>query len=232
VNGNVKLALQVGGAALAGALGWYWFLGQYDEPEGVLGEVAQTMDSLLSLASLGRGSRLTRAPYNTTTGVVPGAPEDLAAQAGLDVEAYSLARAIASEEGHSDFLIKVAVAWAIKNYADKHGRTITSLVTRANNGAHAGRYGTQRDIDQASANYNKSDRYCSTATDPYEEEGRIAQGVLEGSIADTTNGADQFDRPAGESDPDRIAQNRINAGAELVDVDGIDTSKIRFWRTA
>lgn len=232
MNANAKLALQVGGAALAGALGWYWFFGQYDEPEGVLGEVAQTMDSLVSLASLGRGSRLTRAPYNTTTGVVPGRPEDLAAQAGLELEAHSLARAVASEEGHSDFLIKVAVAWSIKNYADKHGKTITSLVTKAKYSPHSGSYGTQRNIEQGTEGYDGSDRYCSTATDAYEEEGRIAVGVLDGSIGDITNGADQFDRPAGEKDPERVAQNRLNAGAELVDVDGIDGSKIRFWRTA
>lgn len=232
MNRELRLGLTIGGAALAGALGWYWFFGQYDEPEGILGEVAQTMDALTSLAQLGRGSRLTRAPYNTTTGVVPGSPEDLAAQAGLDGEVYSLARAIASEEGHSDFLIKVAVAHAINNYAAKHGKTITSLVTKAKLPAHSGFYGTQRNIEEATAGYKASDRYCSTATDPYEEEGRIAQGVRDGSIGDITNGADQFDRPAGEENPDQVAQNRINGGAELVDIDGIDTSKIRFWRTA
>lgn len=231
----LKKWLTIGGAALGGALAWYWFFGQYDEPEGLLGDVTQTLDAI---TSLGRGSRLTRAPYDTDTGVVPGAPADLAAAAGLDQEAYSLARAIASEEGHSDTTIKLAVAWAIKNYADRHGRSITSLVTRANNPAHDGSYGTQSDIQSeladgsANPKYKHSDRYCSTALDPYEQEGQIAAGVLDGSLADITGGADQFDRPAGERDPDQVAQNRINAGAELVDVPGIDGSAIRFWRTA
>jgi len=198
--------------------------------------VTQTLDAI---TSLGRGDRLTRAPYDTTTGIVPGRPEDLAATAGLDVEAYSLARAIASEEGHSDTTIKLAVAWAIKNYADRHGRSITSLVTHANNGAHSGSYGTQRDIDATlddgitlNPRYKDSDRYCSTALDPYDQEGQIAAGVFDGSLADITGGADQFDRPAGERDADQVAQKRISAGAELVDVPGIDGSQIRFWRTA
>jgi len=229
VTGALKTAITLGGAALAGALVWYWFFGQYDEPAGVLGDVTQTLDAL---TSLGRGSRLTRAPYDTTTGIVPGAPADLAAAAGLDVDTYSLARAIASEEGHSDVTIKAAVAWAIRNYADKHGKTITSLVTHAKLPAHSGFYGTQRNIEQGTDGYNSSDRYCSTALDAYDQEAQIAAGVFDGSITDITNGADQFDRPAGERDADAVAEKRISSGAEQVEIEGIDSSQIRFWRTA
>jgi hypothetical protein len=224
-----RTALIVGGGLAAGVLTWWFLYGRHDEPGGVLGDVNQI---LASLTSLGRGTRLTRAPYDTTTGVVPGSPDQLAAQAGLDVEAYSLARAISSEEGRSSAAIKVAVGWSIRNYAAKHGRTITAQVTRANNSDHAGSYGTQKDIDPSSPDQGKSDRYCSTALDPYDQDGQIAAGILSGAIPDTTNGADQFDRPAGEKNPDQIAQNRIDAGAVQVDVAGVDGDAIRFWRTA
>jgi hypothetical protein len=232
-----RTTILVGTGLVAGGVAWWWLYGRHDEPGGVLGDLNQI---LAALTSIGRGSRLTRDPYDTTTGLVEGSPAELAAAANLDVETYSLARAVASEEGRSSELIKIAVAHAITNHARKAGRSITAVVTGARNPAHQGSYGTQKDIDPGelddegkptNPNEGKSDRYVSTALDPYAQEGQIAAGVIDGSIPDPTGGADQFDRPAGEKDPDRIAQNRIDAGAELVEVSGIDGNAIRFWRT-
>ncbi len=71
--------------------------------------------------------------------------------------------------------------------------------------------------------------YASTANDPYEGDIAIAQGILTGSIPDMTGGADQFDRPSGEANPDAVAANRIASGSHEVTVAGIDDGGIRFW---
>jgi hypothetical protein len=224
-----RAMLAVGGGLAVGGLAWWYLYGQHDEPGGLLGNLNQL---LASLTSLGRGSRLTRAPYNTTTGVVPGDPDALASSAGLDVETYSLARALASEEGGSDKLIKVAVAWAIKNHATKGGKSVSTVVLRAVDTNHAGQFGTYKNIDPASPEQGQPDRYCSTALDPYDDDAQIASSVLTGSIADPTNGADQFDRPGGEKDPNYTASRRLAAGALAMPVQGIDPDVIRFWGTA
>jgi hypothetical protein len=216
--------LMLGGGAVA----FWWLFMRDQEPGGVLGEVNQMLDALVSLP-LGR--RLTHCPYDTTTGVVPCDPESLASEAGTTVEAYSLARAIHSEEGSSSNTTKIAVAFAIVNYARGTGQTITSLVTYAKHPDHSGYYGTQADIDPDSDRYKRSDRYCSTAADPYAADLAIAEAVLGGQLDDITDGATQFDRPAGERDPDAVAANRAAAGMVAVDVPGVD-SGLRFWRHA
>jgi hypothetical protein len=223
-----RVALAVGSGLAVGGIAWWWLYGRYDEPGGLLGNLNQL---LASVTSLGRGSRLTRAPYDTTTGVVPGDPDALAASAGVDVETYSLARTLASEEGGSDKLIKVAVAWSVLNYSRKRGRSVTAQVTRANDSNHAGSYGTYKNIDPASPEQGSPDRYASTALDPYADDAQIANAVITGSVADPTGGADQFDRPGGEKDPQYTYNKRVAAGAVAVNVPGIDPSEIRFWRT-
>ncbi len=226
-----------GGAALG--LGAWW-LADSDELGGLPGEAAQLVNDVLN--GIVKGSRLTRAPYDTDTGVVPGLPSDLADAAGLDVETYSLARMIASEEGRSSNTIKAAVAWAIKNKADSLGRTITDHLTRTLEPSHHGFYGTYILLDESSSHYredstgkpNRGDRDASTANDPYDGDAQIAAAVLTGQIPDFTGGATQFDRPKGERDPDAIAANRIKSGQVVADVPGIDpdVDGIRFWRAA
>ncbi len=134
--------LVAGGAALG--LGAWWLATQY-ELAGLAGEAAQLLNDALN--AIVKGNRLTRAPYDKGTGVVPGTPDELAAAAGLDVETNSLARLIASEEGRSSNTIKAAVAWAVVNHAAQVGKTITDLLTYAKVPAHRGSYGTQRNID-------------------------------------------------------------------------------------
>lgn len=221
--------LLIGAGAAAGAAAW-WFWGD-QEPGGVIGDLRQVFND--AIGGITRGARVTSCPYDKRTGVVPCAPAELAGQAGEDLETYSLARALSSEEGRSSDAVKALVAHAIRNEASRRGSSITGLVTRAKLAAHGGRYGTQRNIEEGTAGYNASDRYCSTAQDPYAGDVEIARGVLAGTIPDLTDGATQFDRPSGESDPDRVAQNRIDAGQELVTgLEDIVGGDLRFWRKA
>ncbi|HXJ30603.1 MAG TPA: hypothetical protein VNG35_08190 [Gemmatimonadales bacterium] len=222
----------LGAGAALGAGAW-WLASR--EPGGWLGTASQVVNDVLN--AIVKGARLTRAPYDTTTGVVPGSPADLAASCGLDVETYSLARMISSEEGRSNNTIKAAVALATINYATRRGEGITALVTRAKTPAHSGSYGTQANIDEDNggrAVHGPSDRYCSTALDPYMGDAEIAGQCISGQIADFTGGALGFDRYGQESDPDKVAANRAADGLVEISVPGIDreTDGIRFWGPA
>lgn len=181
------------------------------------------------LARIERGDRLTRAPYDRTTGVVPGKPADLAAAAQLELETYALARMVSSEEGSSSNIIKAAVCWATINYAAKVGKSISDLLLDAKTPAHAGSFGTYKDIEEGTDHYGHGERYASTGNDPYDGDGQIAAQCLSGQIADLTNGAIQFDRPAGEHDPTYTQKKREAAGLHQVEIAGIDSSEIRFW---
>jgi hypothetical protein len=213
-------------AAVAYAL---WALARDD------GEGASVADKLGDgvrdiLSSVVKGSRVTHAPYSKTTGVVPGSPDSLASDAGIDVEVYSLARVIASEEGLSSAATQAAVGWSVRNEADRRGASITALLTHAKLASHSGSYGTQRNIEVGTVGYNGSDRYASTANDPYAGHVQVASGIFDGSIPDFTGGANQFDRPAGETDPLAVAVNRINSGSTEVDLSGTGVDEgIRFW---
>ncbi len=182
------------------------------------------------LNSITRGARLTHAGYGPD-GVVDFDPGILAHQANATLEAYALARMISSEEGKADPTTKAAVGLVAVNYARRTGRDVSALLLRAKNDAHTGYFGTQRDIEEGSENFNNSDRYASTALDPYEGDLSIAQGILDGTIADFTGGAIQFDRINAFKTADgaaRTAQNRINEGRTQVDVPGADP-QLRFW---
>lgn len=205
--------------ALLLVLAWVTYDGDGDPVSGILD----------TLAMITRGARLTRAPYDPVTGVVPGSPSDLADEAGLTEDAYALARMISSEEGSSSNTIKAAVAWATINAAAADGKSIVEKLTHAKNPAHSGHFGTYKDIDPSSANKGSPDRYASTALDPYDGDGQIAQQCLDGTIADFTNGAKYYDRPGGEKDPSYTEKRRLAAGLQQVYPDGIDPTEIRFW---
>lgn len=211
--GETKLTALIFGG-LAGVLFIVWALARDD------GEGATVVDKLGDgamdlLDGILRGTRVTNAPYSKTTGAVNVPPETLAAQAGVDVDTYSLARMISSEEGRSSNTVKAAVGWAAMNHSNNAGKTITAVLTQNKN--HQGLYGTQ------------VGGYASTALDPYEGDIAIANAILTGALPDPTGGADQFDRPSGEKDPDAVAANRIASGSHEVSVDGIDDGGIRFW---
>jgi len=214
-----------------------WAINQDD------GEGATVVDKLVdgfwkALANITQGKQVTNAPYSKTTGVVPGTPDSLAIVAGVDTETYSLARVIASEEGNSSNETQAAVGWATVNHAASVGVSITDLLIHAVYPPHSGKYGTQRNIEVGTPNgpnpatgfKGGSDRYASTANDPHEGHISIAGGILNGSIPDITQGADQYDRPAAERDPTAIASQRTNSGSSEVDLSdyGVDPG-LRFW---
>lgn len=223
-------ALIAAGVA-AGLLAWY-LLGD-EEPDGVTGDLRQVFRDAIN--GVTQGARLTHAPYNTTTGVAPGDPAGLAASAGLDLDTYALARMIASEEGNSSAATQALIAHAAVNHAGGADR-IAAVLLKAKNPTHSGSFGTQKDLERLvttadGKQVHPSDRYASTATDPYEGHAAIARGVLDGTIPDLTGGADQFDRPSGERDPDAIAAAREGAGKEAVSgLEEFIGDDLRFWR--
>lgn len=220
-------ALLLAGGGLVAA---WWFFGD-PEPGGVLGDVRQFVNAAVDLVL--QGQRLTRCPYDTTTGVVPCDPQALADSTPYDLETYSLARAIASEEGRGSQQLQLAIGWAIKNRANAGSGSITTLVTHAKVASHSSLYGTQRNIDPSEGGgpHGPSDRYCSTASDPYDGHAQIALAIQNGTLPDTTGGAEYFDRPAHDDNPDKVIADRAAAGLVVADVPGVPSS-IRFWRPA
>lgn len=226
---NRETSIALGGAFVLIAA--WWLLGSNEEG-GVLGAARQVIDAGVDLVV--RGERLTHAPYDTTTGVVNASPQALADSTSYDLETYSLARAISSEEGRSNDDTKLAIGWAIKNRADAGGGSITALVTHAKVSSHSGFYGTQRNIDpsQGGGPSGPSDRYCATGSDPYDGDAQIALAIQNGTLPDPTGGAQYFDRSADDDNADEVATNRANAGLVLADVDGDVASGLEFWRPA
>lgn len=219
----------VAGSLGAGVIAW-WVIGSKEEG-GVLGRLRQVInDAVNSLVQ--RGARLTSCPYDTATGVVPCDPQALADQAANgDLEALALAKAIASEEGRGTPATQLAVGWAIRNRANASSGSVATLVLRAKEPTHSGRFGTQRNIDAGTAGYNGSDRYCSTALDVYQGHLDIALGIQTGELPDPTGGAEYFDRAASDDNAAQVAANRAASGLALRSVPGADPG-LRFWGPA
>lgn len=214
------------------AVAAWWWLGP-DEETGILGNARQLIDGAVDLVT--RGAKVTHAQYDTTTGVVPGTPQSIADQTSYDLETVSLARAISSEEGRSSDDTKLAVGWAIKNYADAHyGGSITAAITHAKVPSHSGYYGTQRNIDpnEGGGPHGPSDRYCASGWDAYDGDIQIALAIQTGQLPDPTGGAQYFDRSAQDDNAAQVATNRANAGLVLADVAGDVNSALEFWRPA
>lgn len=222
----------IGAGALAGGLAW-WFFGD-NEAGGVLGDIRQTF--LDAVNGITQGRRLTRAPYDKRTGVVPGRPEELAGQAGASVDEYALARNIASEHPNSSPALQALLAHATVNAAAAAGRSVSQLLLRANNADHAGKFGTQADLETTltrsdGTTYHPSDRYAGTSQDPYEGHLAVARGVLDGSIPDLTGGATNYDDISGLRDPTALAAKREGAGLERVTgLEDLIGSDFELWR--
>jgi hypothetical protein len=109
-------------------------------------------------------------------------PEELAAVAGVSVEAYTLARVIRSERKFGGTWFEgLLIGWIAKNIADSSGW--------ARIWGSDGRYGRQG-----------GDAWVSTSADPYEGDVAIALGILGGRYPDPTNGAKNFVHPGGFGD--------------------------------
>jgi len=97
-------------------------------------------------------------------------PSALASAAGLDLELYSLARLVASEEGHAEPVYQLAVAEAVRNEAAKRGTSITAMLTYHTQGKpRAGHYGRQ------------VGRLAATTLDPTAQNVAAARAALSGT---------------------------------------------------
>lgn len=205
------------------ALVWFWYSGDGDPIDGFRNALDQLQ---------GRGARVGHNPADPTTGVVDVAPDELASDAGVQLDTYAAGRMLASEEPHSSRETKEAICWCLINEANAQGISVARLLLRAKNPDHDGLFGAQADLERWVKNaagelVHPSDRYASTRTDPFEEDIAIAQACLNGAIPDRTGGARRYDRPAHE-DAVKVANNRTREGFHVVDVPGADPG-LRFW---
>lgn len=130
-------------------------------------------------------------------GLVDGEPLELAAEAGLDLETYALARCLASEHGQDPDVYLSAVAWAVRNMAGERGVRVSTLLTDGAGTGGDGYFGEQK----AAA----GTKYASTRVDPAERHVRVAAEVMSSAI-DPTGGATHFFSPR--------AQDALAARAE------------------
>jgi hypothetical protein len=152
-------------------------------------------------------------------------PASLASDAGLDLDTYTLARMISSEEGNSSNIKQVAVAWVAKNNAQALGSSIFEYATDGSFGRQTGGIGS---------------RPVSTWEDPYEGHVTIAKGVIAGTFADPTGGARHFVAPRTQdklhaANPDKyksyadVDASWQSGGSQKIVVDGIDPAILVFY---
>lgn len=163
-------------------------------------------------------------------GFVLDKPADLAKQAGLDIETYTLARFLGSEYSSGNFTEKAGIAWAIRNRARQRGWTLLRLATETTKYGNRGLYGSQ-----------EHGRFASTSRDPTGRDAYVAAQVLAGAVPDPTGGSDKFFDPQAQtalhktkpelyrSVADLIAKWQ-GEGSEIVRVSGTDSSKLVFFR--
>jgi hypothetical protein len=140
-------------------------------------------------------------------------PQALADAAGVDVETYSLARAMRSEGGTSEAK-RIAVAWAMLNHArQENGGDITATVTGPAKAPKPGLYGAQnipKSLGLGAA------RYVSTARPPRKEDVTLAQRIQAGEISDPTHGAEFFFEPALQDQLVSAGTPGYSAGSQAV----------------
>lgn len=208
---------------------WYWALGGAAVAGlAVLGNEVRIM--------VQRGSRVgpkTTAVPDGSGGVVPDDPRALAAAAGMNLDAYALARAISSEHGRDNVSTKIAIAWAVRNAARADGVTLFRKLTH-HDGPADGKFSAQ-DVHPV--------KYASTRLDPYEQEAQIASAVVAGTIGDPTSGATNFFSPSAQraaharnptttKSPEQVTALWESRGLEPVAVAGTDPDTVTFFRRA
>ena len=160
-------------------------------------------------------------------GIIPTLPVDLAASAGIDIDQYSLARAMQSEESSHDG--RVAIGWAIRNHCANLSESITDVLTaNPKNPASDGHYSKEM-----------PGKYCTTAHSPTSTTLDLAASIISGEIPDPTGGATFWDGPAAQDaaharDPEKYTRDwaaqeqfRLNQGYSEVTIPWVETV---FWK--
>ncbi len=107
-----------------------------------------------------------------TFDIVDDDPQRLATAAGLDLDVYSLARMIASENGSSTAATILATAECARNKAAQRGVRVSALLLRSTIAGAGGKYGEQA-----------AGRWASTRRDPNGRHVECARVAMEGSNA-------------------------------------------------
>lgn len=145
----------------------------------------------------------------------------------LSLEAYSLARNIASETGNGSAEQKVAMGLSTVNQARKRGVSVTSLVTT--NNRLANRYGRIHGHgDTSTAPYG---RFTATSAEPTVEDLMIAKFILDGGAG---SGANDFAHGADDQAQVRDSgwlTSLARAGSYWVGhIPGVDPSQVTLFR--
>lgn len=194
---------------------------------------------LFTYPSFATDRAVTNAPVGPD-GFVRAEPRALAAQAGVGVETYTLARFLGSEWASGSAIEKAAIAWSIVNKARQRGWTILRMATTVVYGPRgdktvwdSGLYGRQ-DMQAWRPGAN---RYAATARDPTGKDLYVASMVLGGAWPDVTRGGDQFFDPRTqarlhERDPETfdapadVIARWTHDGRQVRSIPGTDASRL------
>src|SRR5271157_3594054 len=164
-------------------------------------------------------------------GVVEADPAGLAYAADVPLDVYALASCMQSEESTNKG--RLAVGLAAFNAAKKSHRSISKLMLFSKRKDGNGHFGTQ------------AGRYADTRHPPTAKTLQFAAAILEGQVADITEGAIQWDAPKLQDanhllflrDPQKYPEHRFSAadiaaqrkaaGRRMVMVPGVTDT--RFW---
>jgi len=127
------------------------------------------------------------------------ANEDLAEndQPVVDLDQYSLGRSLKSEHGRQPESVRIWVAWAIRNNADRRKTTIFNKLTRSRNSNTSGKFARQR-TDSRFAATNQAPRFTDIAV--------AADVLVAPKSTDPTRGATNFFSPRAQDALFRRAQ--------------------------
>jgi hypothetical protein len=192
----------------------------------------------IGIASLFQGTQSVFTPrietrLHTTNkrGVVEADPEGLARASGYPLDVYALASCMQSEEKTDKG--RLAVGLAAWNAARKNRRRIPALMLTSKRADGNGHFGSQ------------AGRYAATSHPPTAKTLQLAAAIVEGRVADITNGAIQWDAPKAQDanhqlylkNPEKYPEHRYSSkdieakrtaeGRRMVMVPGVPDT--RFW---
>lgn len=167
------------------------------------------------------GSRVGPKTELRDDGLVDGDPFALADAAGMEPNAYALARCLASEHGQDPDVYLQAVGWAVRNKATERGVMVIQLLTDGAGTAGDGMYGEQKSA--------AGTKYASTKVDPSNRHARVAaEVILADPSTDPTGGATHFYSPAAQ---DSLAAKAAAGDERYAKYSGRDAAYIdASWR--